>query len=269
MVTQHQICPSYYASRSRAHHRVPLSWSDSQLFQGGLVGGQKIQAGRCGSVIHMQHGLDVEESYHAREELAIIGESLKMVRESVGDGILSILRVKYTYFTNIFHIFLDFCLVFSLTSRTLILPGMLFSMVVSRQCLRAGLSNRPCTRLSCSRHVLSFSTICSSSDRRFPFISRPHSRPSSRTRLGSEGSGLGRGLSDSPCSPGMESLTPWGANFRCSLKIKPGGREWDKEIGHVQRIHRGRGYKKDNGLIIKIWLLILVLGLVVLCISLS
>lgn len=124
---------------------------------------------------------------------------------------------------------LDFYLDFSPTSRTLILPGMLFSIAMSRQCLRGELSSRPCSRLSCSRHALSFSTVCFSSEWRFPFSSRQQSRASNLTRPGSEGSGLGRGLSDSSCSPGMESLTPWEANFRCSLYIKPVWRELDKE----------------------------------------
>lgn len=116
----------------------------------------------------------------------------------------------------------------SLTSMILTLPGVLFSKLMSRQCLRCGLSNRPCSRPSCSRHTLSFSTICCSSDCRFPLSSKPQSRASSRTRLGSEGSGLGRRISGSPGSPGMDSLTPWGVNFCCSLQIKPTkrGSDW-------------------------------------------
>lgn len=174
------------------------------------MGGKKVQVGCCGSVIHTQHGLDVEEGNQAREELTIVGESLAVVGEVKRGGDFKYSETEASISHSAFkgNFLLDFHLVFSLTSRTLIFPGMLFSMVMSRQCLRAWLSSSPCSRLSCSRHALSFSTVCSSSDRRFPFSSRLQSRAISRTRPGSEFSGLGKGPSDSTCIPGMESLTP-------------------------------------------------------------
>lgn len=42
---------------------------------------QKIQVGCRGSVVHLQHGLDVEEGYHTRKELAVVGESLLLIRD--------------------------------------------------------------------------------------------------------------------------------------------------------------------------------------------
>lgn len=130
-------------------------------------------------------------------------------------------------------ILLDFYLNCSSTSSTLILPGMLFSMAMSRHCLSGELSSRPWSKLSWSRHALSLSTVCFSSDSRFPLSSRLQRRASNRTRPGSDGSGLGGG-SDSSSSPGIDSLTPWEANFCCSLYIKPVWREWDKDwAGHM------------------------------------
>lgn len=72
MVTQHQVCPHSNVSSSWAGQRIPLSRSDSELLQGSLVGGQKLQTGRSRSVVHTEHGLDVEQRHDAREQLAVV-----------------------------------------------------------------------------------------------------------------------------------------------------------------------------------------------------